>query len=139
MGRNGIQRSEKVARRAERKKRKHRMAAGAAALATVAAVGAGQAMEPAAAEALTYKEVKDVAEKIKGGLDVDNPLGALISDIGNSELVHKLNDQWRLQTCVSGGGYEGADCAGSSAEYGGLGIAVAVSYTHLTLPTNREV
>ncbi|WP_168705070.1 hypothetical protein, partial [Gordonia paraffinivorans] len=129
MGRNGIQRSEKVARRAERKKRKHRVAAGAAALATVAAVGAGQAMEPAAAEAaiVPLPEPIEKLETWSKSFNSGNPLGGLISGIGNGALAD-IAGEWRIQSCVSGASAPngGADCTQSSTEFGGLGIAVVL-------------
>lgn len=128
VGHNGIQRSEKVARRAERKsRRQHRAVAGAAALATVAAIGAGQVVEPAPAEAAIFTPPEiDKLIDWSDGFNPSNPLGDLISGIGNSELIDKIEDQWRVQTCVSSGSSEGADCSRSDTSLGGLGIAVVL-------------
>lgn len=132
MGRNGTQRSEKVARRADRKqKRQHRVVAGAAALATVAAIGAGQAMEPAAAEALSLwptpttgsglaNQIKDLKNEYG-----TNPLGDLFADI-NNEALAELVEAWRIELCASGGGNGGADCSDSSTDLGGFGVAVVL-------------
>ena len=39
---------------------------------------------------------------------------------------------------VIGGGDTGSDCIGTSNRHGASSV-ITVSYTHLTLPTNREV
>ncbi|WP_232718321.1 hypothetical protein [Gordonia metallireducens] len=133
MGRNGTQRSEKVARRADRKqKRQHRVVAGAAAIATVAAIGAGQAMEPAAAEAASWwwptpttgtglaNQIKDLKNEYG-----TNPLGELLADI-NNEALAELVEAWRVELCASGGDRGGADCSDSSTGLGGFGVAVVL-------------
>ncbi|WP_223204911.1 hypothetical protein [Gordonia jinghuaiqii] len=127
VGRNGIQRSEKVARRDGRKqKRQHRVAAGAAALATVAAIGAGQLVEPAPAEAAFLPPAIEDLRDWSNGFDRGNPLGGLISEIGNGELAAAIAEQWRIQSCVSAGAGGGADCSQSSTDLGGLGIAIVL-------------
>ncbi|MDH3012526.1 hypothetical protein [Gordonia alkanivorans] len=122
MGRNGTQRSEKVARRADRKqKRQHRVVAGAAAIATVAAIGAGQAVEPAAAEASALDDLK----KWSAGFNQGNPIGNLVTGLGNG-LGANLAAEWRVESCLSGGARGGADCSQSNTDWGGLGIAVVL-------------
>ncbi|GAB99940.1 hypothetical protein GONAM_11_01200 [Gordonia namibiensis NBRC 108229] len=126
MGRNGTQRSEKVARRADRKqKRQHRVVAGAAAIATVAAIGAGQAMEPAAAEAALLPDSIQKLETWSKGFNTGNPLGELVSGIGNGALAD-IAEAWRIESCVSGGSRDGADCSQSSTDLGGIGIAIVL-------------
>lgn len=129
LGRSGIQRSEKVARRENRKQRRqHRAIAGAAALATVAAIGAGQVAEPTAAEAAILpgipSEIDDLRDWSKG-FDSGNPLGSLVTTIGNGALAD-IAEQWRIQSCMSGGVRDGADCSQSSTELGGIGLAVVL-------------
>ncbi len=129
LGRSGIQRSEKVARRENRKQRRqHRAIAGAAALATVAAIGAGQVAEPAVADAAILpgipSEIDDLRDWSKG-FDSGNPLGSLVTTIGNGALAD-IAEQWRIQSCMSGGVRDGADCSQSSTELGGIGLAVVL-------------
>ncbi|MCZ4537587.1 hypothetical protein O4159_19450 [Gordonia terrae] len=126
LGRSGIQRSEKVARRENRKQRRqHRAIAGAAALATVAAIGAGQVAEPAVAEAAVIPPAIGELDDWLNGFNSGNPLGGLISEIGNGALAD-IAEQWRIQSCVSGGVRDGADCSQSSTELGGIGLAVVL-------------
>lgn len=126
LGRSGIQRSEKVARRENRKQRRqHRAIAGAAALATVAAIGAGQVAEPAVAEAAVIPPAIGELDDWLNGFDSGNPLGGLISEIGNGALAD-IAEQWRIQSCMSGGVRDGADCSQSSTELGGIGLAVVL-------------
>ncbi|WP_374613672.1 hypothetical protein, partial [Gordonia sp. (in: high G+C Gram-positive bacteria)] len=125
LGRSGIQRSEKVARRENRKQRQHRAIAGAAALATVAAIGAGQVAEPAVAEAAVIPPAIGELDDWLNGFNSGNPLGGLISEIGNGALAD-IAEQWRIQSCVSGGVRDGADCSQSSTELGGIGLAVVL-------------
>ncbi len=126
LGRSGIQRSTKVARRENRKQRRqHRAIAGAAALATVAAIGAGQVAEPAVAEAAVIPPAIGELDDWLNGFDSGNPLGGLISEIGNGALAD-IAEQWRIQSCVSGGVRDGADCSQSSTELGGIGLAVVL-------------
>ena len=129
VGHSGIQRSEKVARRENRKQRRqHRAIAGAAALATVAAIGAGQVAEPAVADAALLpgipSEIDDLRDWSKG-FDRGNPLGDLVTTIGNGALAD-IAEQWRIQSCMSGGARDGADCSQSSTELGGIGLAVVL-------------
>ncbi|WP_245403957.1 MSCRAMM family adhesin SdrC [Gordonia sp. 'Campus'] len=133
VGRKGIQRSDKVARRTDRKQRRTgRAVAGAAALATVAAIGAGQAVEPATADAASTSSILEDLRDWSAGYDSKNPLGSLVSEIGNGELTTAIAEQWRIQSCVSTGTRGGSDCTQSSTELGGLGIA-------LVLPDRIEV
>lgn len=129
VGRSEIQRSDKVARRENRKQRRqHRAIAGAAALATVAAIGAGQAAEPAVAEAALLPGVPSEIDDLRNwsnGFDQTNPLGSLVTTIGNGALAD-IAEQWRIQSCMSGGVRDGADCSQSSTEYGGIGLAVVL-------------
>nr|WP_203235957.1 hypothetical protein [Gordonia sp. JH63] len=126
MGRSGIQRSEKVARRENRKQRRqHRAIAGAAALATVAAIGAGQVAEPTVAEAAVIPPAIGELDDWLNGFNSGNPLGSLISEIGNGALAD-IAEQWRIQSCLSGGVRDGADCSQSSTELGGIGLAVVL-------------
>lgn len=126
LGRSGIQRSTKVARRENRKQRRqHRAIAGAAALATVAAIGAGQVAEPAVAEAAVIPPAIGELDDWLNGFNSGNPLGGLISEIGNGALAD-IAEQWRIQSCVSGGVRDGADCSQSSTELGGIGLAVVL-------------
>ena len=126
LGRSGIQRSEKVARRENRKQRRqHRAIAGAAALATVAAIGAGQVAEPAVAEAAVIPPAIGELDDWLNGFNSGNPLGSLISEIGNGALAD-IAEQWRIQSCLSGGVRDGADCSQSSTELGGIGLAVVL-------------
>ncbi|MBR7191039.1 hypothetical protein KB201_02605 [Gordonia sp. SCSIO 19800] len=126
MGRSGIQRSKKVARRENRKQRRqHRAIAGAAALATVAAIGAGQVAEPTVAEAAVIPPAIGELDDWLNGFNSGNPLGSLISEIGNGALAD-IAEQWRIQSCLSGGVRDGADCSQSSTELGGIGLAVVL-------------
>ncbi|WP_137810299.1 MULTISPECIES: hypothetical protein [unclassified Gordonia (in: high G+C Gram-positive bacteria)] len=129
LGRSGIQRSEKVARRENRKQRRqHRAIAGAAALATVAAIGAGQVAEPAVAEAAILPGIPSEIDDLRDwstGFDSGNPLGSLVTTIGNGALAD-IAEQWRIQSCMSGGVRDGADCSQSSTELGGIGLAVVL-------------
>ncbi|QHD87121.1 hypothetical protein GR168_18320 [Gordonia sp. JH63] len=126
LGRSGIQRSEKVARRENRKQRRqHRAIAGAAALATVAAIGAGQVAEPTVAEAAVIPPAIGELDDWLNGFNSGNPLGSLISEIGNGALAD-IAEQWRIQSCLSGGVRDGADCSQSSTELGGIGLAVVL-------------
>ncbi|WP_439029880.1 hypothetical protein [Gordonia terrae] len=129
VGRNGIQRSDKVARRADRKQRRtQRAVAGAAALATVAAIGAGQVAEPAVADAALLPGIPSEIEELREwskGFDSGNPLGGLVTTIGNGALAD-IAEQWRIQSCMSGGVRDGADCSRSSTEFGGIGLAVVL-------------
>ncbi|MCG7631531.1 hypothetical protein MHN80_04315 [Gordonia McavH-238-E] len=129
VGRSEIQRSDKVARRENRKQRRqHRAIAGAAALATVAAIGAGQAAEPAVADAALLPGIPSEIDDLRNwskGFDKTNPLGSLVTTIGNGALAD-IAEQWRIQSCMSGGVRDGADCSQSSTEYGGIGLAVVL-------------
>ena len=129
LGRSGIQRSTKVARRENRKQRRqHRAIAGAAALATVAAIGAGQVAEPAVAEAAILPGIPSEIDDLRDwstGFDSGNPLGSLVTTIGNGALAD-IAEQWRIQSCMSGGVRDGADCSQSSTELGGIGLAVVL-------------
>ncbi|WP_338855728.1 hypothetical protein WDY80_18125 [Gordonia hongkongensis] len=129
LGRSGLQRSEKVARRENRKQRRqHRAIAGAAALATVAAIGAGQVAEPAVAEAAILPGIPSEIDDLRDwstGFDSGNPLGSLVTTIGNGALAD-IAEQWRIQSCMSGGVRDGADCSQSSTELGGIGLAVVL-------------
>ncbi|WP_307848023.1 hypothetical protein [Gordonia sp. SCSIO 19800] len=126
LGRSGIQRSKKVARRENRKQRRqHRAIAGAAALATVAAIGAGQVAEPTVAEAAVIPPAIGELDDWLNGFNSGNPLGSLISEIGNGALAD-IAEQWRIQSCLSGGVRDGADCSQSSTELGGIGLAVVL-------------
>ncbi|WP_055474351.1 hypothetical protein [Gordonia sp. HS-NH1] len=129
VGRNGIRRSDKVARRENRKQRRqHRAIAGAAALATVAAVGAGQVAEPAVADAALVPAIPSEIDDLRNwsnGFDSGNPLGSLVTTIGNGALAD-IAEQWRIQSCMSGAVRDGADCSASGTEYGGIGLAVVL-------------
>ncbi|WP_051129743.1 hypothetical protein [Gordonia terrae] len=129
VGRNGIRRSDKVARRENRtQRRQHRAIAGAAALATVAAIGAGQLAEPAVADAALVPAIPSEIDDLRNwsnGFDSGNPLGGLVTTIGNGALAD-IAEQWRIQSCMSGAVRDGADCSASSTEYGGIGLAVVL-------------
>ncbi|MFE0752263.1 hypothetical protein [Gordonia sp. NPDC058843] len=125
VGRNGIQRSEKVARRENRKQRRqHRAIAGAAALATVAAIGAGQVAEPAVAEASPISDAVNSFTNLQNQYGT-NPLGSLLADLSNDGLAEVV-EAWRIEMCASGASNGEADCSGSSTDMGGFGVAVVM-------------
>lgn len=94
-------------------------------MATVAAIGAGQVAEPAVAEAAVIPPAIGELDDWLNGFDSGNPLGGLISEIGNGALAD-IAEQWRIQSCMSGGVRDGADCSQSSTELGGIGLAVVL-------------
>ncbi|WP_348534461.1 hypothetical protein [Gordonia sp. SMJS1] len=125
LGRSGIQRSEKVARRENRKQRRqHRAIAGAAALATVAAIGTGQVAEPAVAEASPITDAINSFTNLQN-MYGNNPLGTVLADLSNDDLAEIVR-AWRIELCASGASNGGADCSESSTDMGGFGVTIVM-------------
>lgn len=125
LGRSGIQRSEKVARRENRKQRRqHRAIAGAAALATVAAIGTGQVAEPAVAEASPITDAINSFTNLQN-MYGNNPLGTVLADLSNDDLAEIVR-AWRIELCASGASNGGADCSESSTDMGCFGVTIVM-------------